>query len=1204
MNSFMNQKLEALELHGYKTFASKTAFLFPDKITAVVGPNGSGKSNIADSIRWVLGEQAYSVLRGKKTEDMIYSGSAQRSKMSMASATIRFNNDNGWLPIDFEQVSITRRAYRNGENEYLINEKKVRLRDIQELLANSGLAERTYTIIGQGLVDSALSLKPQDRRLFFEEAAGIRLYRARREEAIRKLDKTVDNMDRVRDILHEIHPRMVRLEKQVERAKEYNRINADLQLLLKDWYGFRWNILQQDYRTSLDAKVKKESELNSIRSEVANGDEAVADSRKILQEKREELSILNGQLAELQGEKEKINRELAISEERFKGYEEQRDSLKSSLAYSEEELATRLEQKEEIDRQFDEYENSLEKSKAEMDALEIALNEKKSELQAIRSQIESKQRAKLEMDKIIAGDQAKSSDLDSRVDILIKRRTELDETMKLQEENLQEINNEVDQFQSFYDEQVKLKEQEDKTYQAWLAQKTTLENELRDLNQKLQKNHNDLTARETQLNVLENAKKNLEGFKTGTKKILQTAQQKNLPGNFELLLSCMRVENGYEKAIAALLGDTAEGLILDQSMQLNSILALIQGGGDAHSILLPKALIKENGVKKSAPISGCRPILEFVRSTPEYQPILNVLLTDTYVLENENELEIVLSKMTSQQKIVLKDGGIFYGNGVISIGGTNSEFIFKRENEIEDLRHAMEDLQEKSSAFEKEAQLLKKTGQELDEKISISKERIMELGKEEKTILSGLRNIQNKYSNATQDIRLNKELVAKLLLDIQEAMEARNFIKQGLKDAQIRAENLQGELELLQHQEAAISMDDLNRDFYQKKTEYAVIQESFLGSKNRLQDSERLISSLQTQCDEIKNKLDQLEKQHSELLQRYDNDSERAKIFNDQIVDLQGKIKPIEDTISAINAEIEKQLNDIENLRKNQSIIERHFIQLEMRVDKVKNQMDTLKERISDDFGLVSYDYQPEVSGPKPLPIDGMVANLPKITQVPDDLEDQIKTLKTSIRRMGSVNPEAEKEYSEESERYAFLTSQIADLEQAEKDLRKVVVELEDIIKVKFSETFKAVNAEFSEIFKQLFGGGSAKLVIEDEENITETGIEIEATLPGKRKQELALLSGGERSLTAIALIFSLLKISPTPFCVLDEVDAMLDESNVVRLGQLMQELSDRTQFIVITHNRNTVQLANVIYGVTMGRDSASQVISLQLEEVTEEMVE
>jgi chromosome segregation protein len=1200
----MNQKLEALELHGYKTFASKTTFLFPDKITAVVGPNGSGKSNIADSIRWGLGEQAYSILRGKKTEDMIYSGSAQRSKMSMASATIRFNNEDGWLPIDFDQVSITRRAYRSGENEYLINEKKVRLRDIQELLANSGLAERTYTIIGQGLVDSALSLKPQDRRLFFEEAAGIRLYRARREEAIRKLDKTVDNMDRVRDILHEIHPRMLRLEKQVERAKEYNRINADLQLLLKDWYGYRWNILQQDYRNSLDAKVKKEIELNSIRNEVATGDEAISENRKILQEKREELSILNGQLTELQDEKEKINRDLAIIEERFKGYEEQRDSLRSSLAYSEEELSTRLEQKDEMDKQFNEYESNLSKTRTELEALEKSLNQKKSELQEIHNQIEIKQRHKLELDKLIAGSQAKNSDLDSRVDILVKRRTELDETIKTQEEKLQEINSEVDRFQSFYDEQVKLKEQENTTCQTLLSEKTELEKKITEGAQKLQKTRNDLAARETQLTVLESAKKNLEGFKTGTKRILQVAQQKRLPGNFELLLSCMRVEHGYEKAVAALLGDAAEGLVLDQSMQLSSILSLIREGGEAHSILLPKSLIKTSGTKKPVPLAGCHPVLEFVHATAEYEPILNVLFADTFVLENEKDLEGVLSRLGSQQKIVLKDGGIFYGNGIISVGGTTSEFIFKREKEIEDLQRVMKDLQEKIGVYQSDEQKYRDVERDLNEHISSSKTKIAEFEKEEKTILSGLRNIQNKYSDATQDIRLNKELVAKLLVDIQEAIDAKNSIKQTLKEAQSRAEGLQTELEQLQLQEASNSLDDLNQDFYQKKTEFAVIQESFVGAKNRLQDSEHLIESLKSQCDEIKEKLAQLEKQHSELMLRYDDNSNRVKMLTVQIEELQEKIKPIEDTINEVNIEIEHRLTAIENLRKNQSIIERHFIQLEMRVDKVKNQMDSLKERISDDFGLVSYDYQPEVSGPKPLPIDGMVASLPKITQVPEDLEDQIKTLKTAVRRMGSVNPEAEKEYNEESERYTFLTSQIADLEQAEKDLRKVVVELEDIIKIKFNETFKAVNEEFSEIFKQLFGGGSAKLVIEDEDNITETGIEIEATLPGKRKQELALLSGGERSLTAIALIFSLLKISPTPFCVLDEVDAMLDESNVVRLGQLMQELSDRTQFIVITHNRNTVQLANVIYGVTMGRDSASQVISLQLEEVTEEMVE
>ncbi len=1200
----MNQKLEALELHGYKTFAIKTPFSFPDKITAVVGPNGSGKSNIADSIRWVLGEQAYSVLRGKKTEDMIYSGSAQRSKMSMASATIRFNNEDGWLPIDYDTVSITRRAYRSGENEYLINEKKVRLRDIQELLSNSGLAERTYTIIGQGLVDSALSLKPQDRRLFFEEAAGIRLYRARREEAIRKLDKTVENMDRVKDILFEIRPRIARLEKQVERAKEYNRINADLQLLLKDWYGYRWNLLQQGYRESLEAKIKKEAELNSIRMDVLGGDEEISAKRKILQEKRDALSILNNQLAELQSEKEKINRELAIIGERFKGYEEQRDSLRSSMTYAEEELRGRLEQKTDLETKHLEQEKNLENIKNELSSLEASLNQKKNDLQKIQTQITDMQQKKLEIDKTIVGNQAKNTDLETRVEILIKHRTELDESIKTQDAKYQEIITAVNKAQGLFSEkQNQLNKQNDELH-LLNEQKEKLGEEITEIRNSLQKHKNDLSAKETQLNVLSTAKKNMEGFKTGTKKILNTFQQKKIKGTFELLLSCIRVQNGYEKAVAALLGDATEGLILDRSMELKNILSVVREAGDSHSILIPQALLKEDKNTMEKRLPGCRPILDFIQSAPEYQPILKILFSETFILEDQNELEQVLSKLEKDQKIVLKDGGIFYGNGIISVGGVTSEFIFKREKEIDDLQNEMKMLKEKAADVEASETRQVKASQDIEEKISELREKITSTEQEVKATQTTLKDTQTKQIDASQDIRLNKQLIAKLLADIQEAIETKNALKQSIKESQIQTETFNEEIDKLKKQAAAISVDDLNQDFFQKKTDYAVVQESFQSSRNRLQDSVQLISSLEMQCNDYKEKLNTIESQHTELTRKYSQDNDRVEELNAQIDSLMGKITPIEEEISLVNTAIEKQQNSAESLRKNQSIIERHFIQLEMQVDKVKNQMDALKERISDDFGLVSYDYEPEISGPKPLPIDGMVANLPKITQIPDNLEDQIKNLKSAIHRMGAVNPEAEKEFREESERYEFLTTQINDLEKAENDLRKVVVELEEIIKIKFKDTFKAVNEEFSEIFKQLFGGGSAKLVIEDEENITETGIEIEATLPGKRKQELALLSGGERSLTAIALIFSLLKISPTPFCVLDEVDAMLDESNVLRLGQLMKELSDKTQFIVITHNRNTVQLANVIYGVTMGRDSASQVISLKLEEVTDDLVE
>ncbi len=1200
----MNQKLKALELHGYKTFASKTLFEFPDKITAVVGPNGSGKSNIADSIRWVLGEQAYSLLRGKKTEDMIYSGSAQRSKMSMASATIHFDNESNWLPIEFDDVSITRRAYRSGENEYLINDKKVRLRDIQDLLANSGLAERTYTIIGQGLVDSALSLKPQDRRLFFEEAAGIRLYRSRREEAIRKLDKTLDNMARVKDILHEIRPRIRRLEKQVEKSIEYNRVTADLNLLLKDWYGYRWNKLQRDYRAAMEAKLQKEAELNRIRREVTDGDEALEEKRKGLFEKRDILSGWNEQLSILQKEREQINRDLAIIEERFKGYEEQRDSLRSSLAYAEEELKSRQEQASEHEKQHQEQAQALEKCKHELDLLKITLDEKRAELQKVRDQIATLQNNKLELEKKLAGDQAKISDLESRTEILIKRRTDLEESIHTQEEALSEIDDELSQFQDFFNEKQKGLDDANEALRQINEEKAHLEDEVKKVQQNLHNKQNERSANETKLEVLMTAKKNLEGFKTGTKKILNAFQQKKMHGTYELLLSCMRVENGYEKAVAAILGDTAEGLVLDESMQLEGILNLIRSADESHSILIPQALIKRGKNGSGHCPEGCRSMLEVVHASSQFEPVLQILFSDAFVLEDKQLLEKALTQLEKHQKIVLADGGIFYENGIISVGGTTSEFIFKREKEIDILKENIQKLVRDSEKLQKEKQHLQDDLGKINEKTTDLKTRIGTIEKELKTIHNGLRDVEKKKTDAVQDIRLNKELIAKLLSDIEETLKNKGTLKTAIEETKQKALETQKAVEGLKEKAETYSLEELNQDFYQKQTDYAVTQESYVSSQTRLKETNALLERLTIQVDEYKEKIRVLQKNHTSLQEKYDQNSVRSQELAGQIKELSETIHPVEQEVRNINEVIEETQTNSEKLRKDQSIIERHFIQLEMRVDKIKTQMEALKERISDDFGLVSYEYEPEITGPKPLPIDGMVNSLPKIMEVPDDLESQIKSLKSSIRRMGSVNPEAEKEFKEEKERFDFLTSQIEDLEKAEKDLRKIVLELEEIIKVNFKATFKAVNEQFSDIFKQLFGGGSAKLVIVDEENITDTGIEIEATLPGKRKQELALLSGGERSLTAIALIFSLLRISPTPFCVLDEVDAMLDEANVVRLGQLMKELSDRTQFIVITHNRNTVQLANVIYGVTMGRDSASQLISLKLEELTDEMVE
>ena len=460
---------------------------------------------------------------------------------------------------------------------------------------------------------------------------------------------------------------------------------------------------------------------------------------------------------------------------------------------------------------------------------------------------------------------------------------------------------------------------------------------------------------------------------------------------------------------------------------------------------------------------------------------------------------------------------------------------------------------------------------------------------------------KNQKAEQLEDIRKRLEQINQAS---QNRSDESTRLKASLKELRDQLTEKQSRLEEHFRNVNDLPIEEIRSTVMELTSDKAVIEELANQQRSRVEEKEKLIRETQSKIGAQKNRLTEMAQTLEEIMAERHNLSETDGSVSTEIEALSERIKPLEEEVESGIKHQGTLLEEVDASRNQYSIAERHALQAQMKVDKLRDRMEELRKKIQEDFGLLPEESEEGLIGPKPLPLDGMIATLPDIDMMPENLDEQIKQQKAYLRRLGPINPDAEMEFDEVNERVQFLTEQLLDLEKAEKDLRQVVEELDELMKKEFLKTFRKVEEEFKVIFSQLFTGGSARLYLEDEENVMDSGIEIEATLPGKRRQELGLLSGGERSLTAVALIFALLKISPTPFCIMDEVDAMLDESNVVRFGELLRELSDTTQFIVITHNRNTVQMADVLYGVTMGKDSVSQIISLRMDELTDEMVQ
>ena len=1030
-------RLKHLTLQGYKSFATKTEFLFPTGITAVVGPNGSGKSHVADAILWVLGEPRMRALRGKSSADMIFAGGRRRSRSGMAEVSLTLDNSDGWLPIEFSEVTISRRAYRSGENEYLINGARVRLRDVTEMLAESGLGQRAYTVIGQGLVDAALSLRPQERRTLFEEAAGISLYRARREEAIRRLDETHRNLERVHDIVNEITPRLHRLERDAGRVEEHRRLTAHLERLQRTWYGYHWGRQQ----VVLDRVLERVSVLGSSLEERQGGASALSGRLTQLRQHESELRLSlrdwHREGADLHAKTDKVQRGLAVAEERAR-----------LLMARREELLTELEP---LSDQQEAQSGQVVEARAQVEQLGRGLAERKKRL------------ADLEQEWASVQEQAQEP---------ARRRTRVEQELRARRAGLESLNRALLEVRAEAARLVGEQEALDRMRDAWVA------------------------------------------YGSGVQTLLQT----DLDGVVGPLATLMQVPPEWEHAVEAALGADLQAIVVERVSVVEAVRGALQSGGGRVTLL---------------PLDGLRPppqlppvalrAADVVTCDESVRPAVETMLGAVALCEDLPAAQVLLPNMPPGSRCVTSTGIVLRAEGALSVGGAGVGGVLADERARRELPTRLEGTHQRCQEIEEQQ-------------------------------------------------RAGAEWITALEAELEEL------------DRQAAA---------AREEKARTLRDRLGK----ARTEVAVAEESLRSQQAALQRETALLNRLRAQMSARRQRAEELEAEHAAVVARVQELRAESSRMGAQWRDVRLHIQPAEEELAHLGEEQTALEEQEQRARDRVRDMEARHGRAQLEVARCRDELRLLARRIEEDLGLVELELAESITAQTPLPLRPLVSQLPIVEELPEGLEDEIRRLKTRLRRLGSVNPNAPDEYAEAQERHSFLTEQSADLETASARLRQVLAELDELMETAFRETFDAVAVRFSETFPALFNGGTARLELTDPGDLMNTGVDIVARPPGKRAQRLALLSGGERALTAAALLFALLHVHQAPFCVLDEVDAMLDEANVGRFRALLEELAQRSQFIVITHNRVTIETADTIYGVSMGADGVSQVVSLKLEQ-------
>ena len=1185
-------RLKALEMQGFKSFPDKTVLEFGKGITAVVGPNGSGKSNISDAVRWVLGEQSTKTLRGSRMEDVIFGGTSQRKALGYAEVTLRLDNADRGIHSDKDEVSVTRRYYRSGESEYKINGEVCRLRDIHELFMDTGLGRDGYSMVGQGRIADLVSARSSQRRDMLEEAAGISHFRYRRADANRKLEQAEENLIRLRDILAELESRIGPLKTQSEKALKFlalaeEKKTLEIGLWLHTIEKSRNGLKEQEHKLSIATSQYEMTEnelvelIEKIEAAIKEGQDITLEIERLRQtisESEEEAAVIEGKIAVERNTIEhnlttieRISGDMGDSEQSLAETDAQIEQAQSNIAANEARIA---EKREELSAEIERLNQLLGKNSANSEkAREI--NEKLTAA--------TMRAADVRVEKSTA--QSTRTELDTRIgaiDEVIAARGGVLETLRAEEAaaqaELDRLNGEADEHNNALD-----------GYRMILG---TRSEKVEKLRKEIDSLNLDIYQKNARIKMLDDLEKNLDGYAGSVQKVIKESKRGFLKGIHGTLSQLITVPAEYAVAIETALGAAIQNIITDDENSAKRAINYLKDNRAGRATFLPLTSVKsrpftEKGLEKCEGfVAMADELLEFDK---KYSEIIGSLLARTAVVDNiDNGIEMA-KKYGYRFKIVTLDGQVLNAGGSMTGGsrGSGTGFL-SRVNEIETLR-------EKVAALEKQLEEKQSVFKGLSEELALVQ---AELDASEAELIK----VQEDIIRAESELKLisDRYAVAKSHIDELEAEKVR--AKQRIAEAFATEEKADRELAVISEETDALtaSLTELNEEresIDRLREESGEIQNALnleiVAMRKEIEADNETIQECLRRKDAFSKRADRLNAEIEEIRQINAETEARITAYEEQAASLREDAVAAKESIAALTekrANAEGESTVLRN-KEREKTAEREKLggelaRLEERRDSMQRELETAQNKLYDEYQLTLREA---------IEMEIVLDDIPKAQRT-------LQETKNKIRGLGSVNVGAIEEYKEVSERYEYMSTQLGDIEKSKAELIKLIEELTGKMAERFREQFRRINNNFGETFKDLFDGGKAELVLDDPQDVLECNINIRVQPPGKNVQNIDLLSGGEKGLAAIALLFAILKVTPAPFCIFDEVEAALDDVNVSRYASYVRNMTGSTQFILITHRRGTMDEADMLYGVTMQEEGVSKLLELKTAEMAKKL--
>lgn len=1184
--------LKALEIQGFKSFPDKTVLNFGEDITAIVGPNGSGKSNISDAIRWVMGEQNSRQLRGAKMEDVIFGGTEKRRAMGFAQVTLVIDNTEHIFNRDEAEVAVTRRYYRSGESEYYINRQSVRLKDVNELFMDTGMGREGYSIIGQGKIDEILSVRSDDRREVFEEAAGISKYRHRKEESERKLQRTEENLVRINDKITELELQVEPLRKQAETAKKYLVLRDELRTLeISVWLENLQKLkadrlkLQADFETAQADQKKAQDELDRVYAQAEECSRLLHENDCAAEEKRGRISALESAI----GEHESA---AAVARTTAQHHAETIERMDREMSESRSRTESLHEQMQVMARRMEEIDTSARTLENEIAALCEEMRGSSDAAAAAAAQLEQLRRREAQEVAGAAQAQAELSAITAGSDEIAQRTAELTEELTQSEEKLTQTRREAAQNEK---ELLSAREEEQAAANIIGGHSLKMEGRQRRAKESIeQKNQFSLQEKtiSDRIRLLSEMEKEYEGFSKAVKIVMRAAEARTLSGIHGPVGNLIHTDKDCSVAIEIALGGALQHIVVDTKNDGKNAIGLLKQRDGGRATFLPLDTIRgrslrENGLENEYGFVGIAS--ELVRCDGRYGSVIENLLGATVVVEDLDCGIQMAKRHDNRFRIVTLDGQVINAGGSMTGGSVSRNAgILSRSGELEQLHKKLKKIQSQLQ----DATLLAESANRELQKAQYELEVAWDQQRQANDRVLTLEGRKNHYDmliesleQQQESLRIQKENLQKRSTDDAGRMDA---IRRTIADFTARAEETREEIEMLQRRQetARQGLGEMTDRMTEKKAQQAALSAEGESARRSMEDLSRLRESLEGEHTDRESLRAQMEQAMAQARAEEERQQQEAR-------ELRGGIEEHRQALQKLSEEkmaLETRRSQTDRLSRtcNDTLLncEREVTRLEGKLNgsalEEKQILDKLWER-----------YELSHSDAQALRVE--LESVPKATR-------RIGELNREIKGLGAINIGAIEEFDRVNTRYTYLSDQRNDVEKAKEELLGIIEEITEQMTEIFATQFEILKQSFQETFLELFGGGRATLELEDENDILRCGIEIKAQPPGKQLKTLSLLSGGEKAFVAIALYFAILKVHPTPFCVMDEIEAALDESNVVRYARYMRRIAGKTQFIVITHRRGTMEEADVLYGITMQERGVSTVLTANLNELSKEM--